>query len=79
MWLLGTRSETHTRIAKVEKPAVDNLRKAAMFDVRLEALVHRRQHREEEEPWSSLLQARIDDIGWDRRWRPHAVCEFSGL
>lgn len=50
MWLLGTGSEAQSRIAEVEKPTTDNLREAAMFDVRLENLFHRGQQVEEEDP-----------------------------
>jgi hypothetical protein len=43
MWLLGKGSNAQARIAEVEKPTVDNLRLAAMFDIHLETLVRRRR------------------------------------
>jgi hypothetical protein len=47
MWLLGVGSEVQTRIAEVENPTMDNLREAAMFEVRLDNLTQRRQRIEE--------------------------------
>jgi hypothetical protein len=48
MWLLGTGSEAQRRVAEVKKPTTDNLREAGMFNVRIENLVRRGPHEEED-------------------------------
>jgi hypothetical protein len=48
-WLLGTGSDAQSRVAEVERPTTDNLRRAGMFDVRLATLVRREGWEEEDE------------------------------